>query len=307
MSKKTKLYFVSAIAVLATCSFACGQQEQPKSHNHNHEKNHNHGKETADATTATPKATQELKSSNQNEISSSDLKRVSEAFGHFIGRNLKTPGINFDLDSIIKGMREGYEGKPAPMTDKEYETLMTKVQEQAYKQLSTTNLKTANDFMEKNAKEKNVVTLEPGKLQYMILQEGNGTAVSEHGTPQIKYTGKFSDGTVFGNSDEVGGSITIPLDQTIPGFSKGIVGMKEGEKRRLFVHPDAGYGTSGHLPPNSLLIFDIEVIKAQGKEDADDDEKDTAFDDDISLLLSDEDLTEDDEDSEDHEKHQPKK
>ena len=43
--------------------------------------------------------------------------------------------------------------------------------------------------------------------------------------------------------------ITIPLDQTIPGFSKGIVGMKEGEKRRLFVHPDLGYGTTGQLPP----------------------------------------------------------
>jgi len=39
--------------------------------------------------------------------------------------------------------------------------------------------------------------------------------------------------------------------------------MKEGEKRRLFVHPEVGYGTSGQLLPNSLLIFDIEVIKAK--------------------------------------------
>jgi peptidylprolyl isomerase len=38
--------------------------------------------------------------------------------------------------------------------------------------------------------------------------------------------------------------------------------MKEGEKRRLYVHPDLGYGTTGQLPPNELLIFDIEVVKA---------------------------------------------
>jgi len=78
----------------------------------------------------------------------------------------------------------------------------------------------------------------------------------------INYTGKYIDGTVFGSSETAGGPITVPIDQTIPGFSKGIVGMKEGEKRRLFVHPDMGYGTTGQLPPNSMLIFDIEVVKA---------------------------------------------
>jgi len=74
---------------------------------------------------------------------------------------------------------------------------------------------------------------------------------------------------VFGSSEETGGPITIPLDQTIPGFSKGLVGMKEGEKRRLFVHPDLGYGTMGQLPPNELLIFDIEVVKADTADEKD--------------------------------------
>lgn len=191
-----------------------------------------------------------------------DMKKLSEAFGHFIGRNLNSPGIKFDLENIIKGMREGAAGKPAPMSDQEYEAMMIKVQEQAFKQLSEDNLKAANEFMSKNAKADDVVILEPGKLQYMIIQEGKGTAVTEHSTPQIQYTGKYIDGTVFGSSEQSGGPITIPLDQTIPGFSKGIVGMKEGEKRRLFVHPDLGYGTSGHLPPNALLIFDIDLVKA---------------------------------------------
>ncbi len=191
-----------------------------------------------------------------------DMRKLSEAFGHFIGRNLQSPGLSFDLENIIKGIREGAAGEPAPLNEKEYEEMMAAVQEKAFKEMSATNLKAANDFMVKNRQNTDIREVVPGKLQYMIIKEGNGEPVEPHSSPKIHYTGKYQDGTVFGTSEEMGGPITIPLDQTIPGFSKGIVGMKEGEKRRLFVHPDLGYGTSGQLPPNELLIFDIDVVKA---------------------------------------------
>lgn len=195
-----------------------------------------------------------------------DMKKLSEAFGNFIGRNLQSPGLSFDLESIIKGIREGATGQPSPLTEKEYEEMMAAVQEKAFKEMSSSNLKAANDFMTKNKQESGIVEVVPGKLQYSILNEGTGATVDAHSTPKINYTGKYQDGTVFGTSEEMGGPIAIPLDQTIPGFSKGILGMKEGEKRRLYVHPDLGYGTTGQLPPNELLIFDIEVVKANSDE-----------------------------------------
>lgn len=213
----------------------------------------------ATATTTNPSTTQMQKSTPI------DMKKLSEAFGHFIGRNLQSPGLSFDLDSIIKGIREGSAGQPSPLNEKEYEEMMTAVQEKAFKEMSATNLKSANDYMEKNQKEPGVLQVVPDKLQYQIIKEGTGATVEPHSSPKINYTGKYQDGTVFGTSEEMGGPITIPLDQTIPGFSKGILGMKEGEKRRLFVHPDLGYGTSGQLPPNELLIFDIEVVKANAE------------------------------------------
>lgn len=195
-----------------------------------------------------------------------DMTKLSEAFGNFIGRNLQSPGLSFDLEGIIKGIREGAAGKPSPLTEKEYEEMMTAVQEKAFKEMSSANLKAANDFISKNKSEAGVVEVIPGKLQYVILTVGTGETVEPHSSPKINYTGKYQDGTVFGTSEEMGGPITIPLDQTIPGFSKGIVGMKEGEKRRLYVHPDLGYGTTGQLPPNELLIFDIEAVKANSDE-----------------------------------------
>lgn len=195
-----------------------------------------------------------------------DMKKLSEAFGNFIGRNLQSPGLSFDLEGIIKGIREGSAGQPSPLTEKEYEEMMTAVQEKAFKEMSSNNLKAANDFMAKNKQEAGIVEVVPGKLQYVIVKEGNGATVEPHASPKINYTGKYLDGTEFGSSKDTGGPITIPLDQTIPGFSKGIIGMKEGEKRRLYVHPDLGYGTTGQLPPNELLIFEIEAVKANSEE-----------------------------------------
>ena len=196
-----------------------------------------------------------------------DIPKLSEALGHFIGRNLKSPGVQFDLEQIITGMREGAAGKPSPMTDQEYETAMAKLQQKVYEYLSENNLAAATKFLNENAHAEGVVEIVPEKLQYLILQEGQGPTVPEHGSPSINYTGKYLDGTVFGSSENSGGPITVPIDQTIQGFSKGIAGMKEGEKRRLFVHPDFGYGKGGQLPPNTLLIFDIEVVKATPDKD----------------------------------------
>lgn len=232
-----------------------------------------------------------VKSTQESEASETEnIQLISEAFGNFIGRNLNSPGVQFDLESIIKGIRNGAAGKPSPMSDQDYEKAMHKLQEKAYETLSKDNLNAANEFMKTNAQKEGVTQIEPGKLQYTTLKEGHGEAVAQHGTPLIHYTGKYLDGTEFGSSKEAGGPISIPLDQTIPGFSKGLLGMKEGEQRRLFIHPDLGYGTLGNLPPNALLVFDIEVVKADSHENADLNDGQSDYDDE-----------EDDEDEDDDE------
>lgn len=209
------------------------------------------------------------------EFSAEEIDKVSEAYGNFVGKNLNPPGFKFNVEKFVLGVRNGVDGKPSPMTEQEFEALVAKIQEQSVTKQAQENLEKANAFMEKNAKEPGIIVLEPNKLQYQILSPGNGEAVAKDGTPLVNYTLKFIDGTLFASTDELGGAIPIPLTQVFPGFSKGVPGMKEGEKRRLFVHPDLAYGTNGPLPPNSLLIFDIEVVKAQAPKDADlDDDED---------------------------------
>ncbi len=188
-----------------------------------------------------------------------DVGKISKAFGHIIGQNLESLGLKFDLKQVIAGIEECIRGEPSPLSETECIQAISLMQENAFQAQCEENLKRAEEFLAKNAKEKNVVSLEEGKLQFIRLKEGTGLAVQAHDSPLIRYTGKFLDGKVFGQSqdDEV-----ISLDETLVGFSKSIVGMKEGEQRRIFIHPDLGYGKAGFLPPNSLLTFEIEVIKA---------------------------------------------
>jgi peptidylprolyl isomerase len=208
--------------------------------------------------------------SKEELFSAKNIAKLSETYGHLIQKGLDNPVLKLDFDAVIKGMQDGKAGKKAPMTEQEYEVAINQLQEVAYQDLSTRNLQEAEKFLKENAKKEGVIEVEPGKLQYIVLKAGNGDAVTEETRPMIKYSGQYLDGTVFGSSESTNGPIAISLKQTIPGFRKGVLGMKVGEKRRLFIHPEMGYGTSGQLLPNALLIFEIEVteLKPEPKEPA---------------------------------------
>ena len=196
-----------------------------------------------------------------------DLQKVSQAFGHLIGKNLDSLGFEFDMTEVIKGMEDSVAGKESPMNETECVQAISLVQEEAFQTLANKNLDEANFFMTENLNREGIVILEKDKLQYRVEKQGEGIVVEEHFSPMIRYSGKFLDGKIFGASQE---DELISLDETIPGFAKGIVGMKEGEKRTIYIHPELGYGTSGYLPPNTLLVFDIEVVKANATPDQED-------------------------------------
>jgi peptidylprolyl isomerase len=247
----------------------------------------------------TPPAQQKevAKPKKEEVFSPANISRISEAYGHFIYKSLENPILKLDFNSVMKGMNDAKSGKKAPMTEQEYEEAIAAVQEVAFQEMAEKNLKDAEALLAKNAKEPGVVELEKGKLQIKILQPGTGEEVTETTQPVLHYTGKYLDGTTFGNSYESGEPISINLHHTIPGFRQGIMGMKVGEKRRIFIHPDLGYGTSGQLLPNSLLIFDIELTKVEPAPKDDDSTADD--DDDYSDSEEDGGLADDDDDDSD--------
>ncbi len=105
-------------------------------------------------------------------------------------------------------------------------------------------------------------------LQIIDIKPGNGDAVPEGATITAHYTGALcKDGTIFQSSHDFGEAISFGLDQVIAGWTKGVPGMKVGGTRRLVIPAEMAYGNSSpapNIPPNSDLVFDVELVKING-------------------------------------------
>ena len=102
------------------------------------------------------------------------------------------------------------------------------------------------------------------ELQVIDVIVGGGELVSEGATITAHYTGALAkDGTIFQSSKDMGKPISFGLDQVIQGWSDGVPGMRIGGTRRLLIPAEKAYGSqspSPNIPPNSDLVFDIELI-----------------------------------------------
>jgi peptidylprolyl isomerase len=117
---------------------------------------------------------------------------------------------------------------------------------------------------------KNMVTKTNSGLEYEIVQEGTGATPQKGQAVTVHYTGWLDNngelGTKFDSSVDRGQPFTfnIGLGQVIKGWDEGVMSMKVGEKRRLMIPANLGYGAYGAgrvIPPHAKLIFDVELLK----------------------------------------------
>ena len=109
----------------------------------------------------------------------------------------------------------------------------------------------------------------PSGLKITDLVEGTGTEAQSGNTVSVNYRGTLTNGQEFDSSYRRNQAFTFPLGggRVIRGWDEGVVGMKEGGKRRLVIPPDLAYGSRGAggvIGPNETLIFEIELVKVQG-------------------------------------------
>ena len=104
-----------------------------------------------------------------------------------------------------------------------------------------------------------------GELIIEDLKVGEGSEVVKYNIVTVNYTGWLTDGTKFDSSLNPGRSpfrFTVGGGQVIIGWDEGLMGMKVGGKRKLTIPPSMGYGNQdmGVIPPNSTLIFEIDLL-----------------------------------------------
>lgn len=102
-------------------------------------------------------------------------------------------------------------------------------------------------------------------LQTEDLVVGTGKIVAQGDTVTVDYIGVLAvNGKGFDNSYDRGQAATFPLSNVIVGWQKGLVGMKEGGTRRVYIPAAEAYGAtspSADIPANSDLVFDVKLIK----------------------------------------------
>lgn len=224
-----------------------------------------------------------------------DIKKLSESYGHALGQSLINSGLGLDPDLVVRGLRTAVAGKPFPMSLPEYEREMATLQNIASEYLKKVNLEDANQFFEEiNGDNSAIVVLEEGLIAYETSEVdvansggkagGDGKTgadavptAQEKATVLVIVSARLLDGRHFftcpaadGKGDSVH-PLTLPLETAPRALAKGIVGMKENESRLLYVHPRACEGMTEMfgdlLPPNALLIFDLQLVSADAPEE----------------------------------------
>ena len=101
-------------------------------------------------------------------------------------------------------------------------------------------------------------------LRYVVVNEGSGDSSPGMGTKvTVHYAGTLLDGKEFDSSIKRGEPAEFAIGQVIEGWNEALQTMKKGEKRTLIIPPELGYGKKGYpgvIPPDSFLIFDVELL-----------------------------------------------
>ncbi len=204
-----------------------------------------------------------------------DRAKASYAVGENFGMALKRQDVDVDPEIVAQGLKDILAGRKPLITDDEARAALTKLQQTVrgnmmakMAALAAANKKAGDEFLASNKTKEGVVTL-PSGLEYKIVKEGTGPKPTATDTVECNYRGTLIDGKEFDSSAKHGGPATFRVDQVIPGWTEALKLMPVGSKWQLFVPANLAYGESGagaDIPPNSTLIFDVELVSIKPKQ-----------------------------------------
>lgn len=200
---------------------------------------------------------------NESLTTEEKIALFSEYTGYMFGRELSLMKLPYNAEALARGFKAYEAGSPSniPVDEEKVFELILSIQEELFEKKAEENRIQAEAFFASISKNSAVVMLIDKQLYYEVIAAGNDSeVVLEKSEPLVRYSLHTLDGMEITNTFEYKNPICIPLIDAIPGFVKGVVGMKQSERRKLYVHPDLAYHRGGSVPPNSVLIFDVEVI-----------------------------------------------
>ncbi|MDY4889522.1 MAG: peptidylprolyl isomerase [Sphaerochaetaceae bacterium] len=182
-------------------------------------------------------------------------------FGHVIeGQDVVNSIRQGDKIDKVEILRVGEKANAFVVTKESFSELVRKASEVQLKRIEEEEKKISEDI----DKRWPGAVKTPSGLRYVIIKEGQGTASPKMGqTVTAHYNGTLMNGKMFDSSIVRNEPIRFKVGQMIEGWNEALLTMHKGEKRQLIIPPELGYGVQGYpgvIPPNSYLIFDIELL-----------------------------------------------
>ncbi|NCX95350.1 MAG: hypothetical protein EBX41_02870 [Chitinophagia bacterium] len=192
--------------------------------------------------------------------------------------------LRLPVDSLIKNTGQAMPGmNPGDML--EYEIAMVSVMsDEEYRKDMAMKIEVQKAIDEKTLTEyfgkNNIKAMRTASgLYYSISKEGKGETLKKGMMVSVNYTGKLIDGKPFDSNTDPQFqhlepfTVELGMGRVIPGWDEGLALLKVGSKATLYIPSGLAYGPqdkSPTIPPNSILIFDVEIVKAENQKDKDD-------------------------------------
>jgi FKBP-type peptidyl-prolyl cis-trans isomerase FklB len=212
----------------------------------------------------------------KQELIAAGIKTRMDSLAYSIGVNISGSLLQQGLNNINtgilqKGLADGLKNKTIidpQQCNSVIQTYMMELQQKskaaATEKISQEKVNAAA-FLEANKKRAGVITL-PSGLQYEVLNKGNQTSAmpTPADTVVVHYLGTLADGTKFQSSYDSGTPLTIPVTGVIAGWTEILQLMHIGDKFKVFIPSELGYGDNGigngAIPGGAAIVFEMELM-----------------------------------------------
>ncbi|HPD33157.1 MAG TPA: FKBP-type peptidyl-prolyl cis-trans isomerase [Bacteroidota bacterium] len=219
---------------------------------------------------------------NEPTTSKTELKTFDDSLSYALGMQLaeqtKRDSIKINIDMYTRGYMDASDtNKKRAISDSgiaivygKFQTIMQKKQAEQMAQYEAQQKAKAEElqkltanFLSENRKKPGVKETKSG-LQYEIIKQGTGRSIQPNDVIKMKYVAYFPTGEVFDSSYK-NTPAQFPAQRVFPGWDEAASLMRIGGKYKFVFPPKLAFGEkgSGPIPPNAIIIFDVEVIDAQ--------------------------------------------
>ncbi|MDQ3289228.1 MAG: FKBP-type peptidyl-prolyl cis-trans isomerase [Pseudomonadota bacterium] len=199
---------------------------------------------------------------------SSEKGKLGYALGYDLGRNAIESGENLDVNTIIKGLQDGYAKKPPSVPVEDLRTAVENMQKRQaakakaeFEKAASTNKARSDTFIAQNKGKVGVRTLGSG-VQYRVIETGTGAKPTQASTVQLEVGGPYP----WGQRPADAAARTMPdiklSEVEMPAMREVLLQMPAGSKWEVTLPADKAYGADPRtgIPPNMAVQFDIKLV-----------------------------------------------